>query len=157
MVARSGSPAPGTPGGVNFDSFLFQNGFNDAGQTGFFAYLTGSGVDHTNDNGIWSEASGSLALVARSGSPASGAGDTLTFREFFFPVAVNNSGQTLFSAWVNGDGVDETNDEGIWIENSGTTALVVRSGSPAPGTPAGVKFAQFSLRPNAFYELNDAG
>ena len=72
LVARSGSPAPGTPDGVNFDSFFFQTGFNDAGQIAFFAFVTGSGVDPSNDNGIWSEGSGSLALVARSGSPAPG-------------------------------------------------------------------------------------
>ncbi len=156
LVARSGSPAPGTPVGVNFDSFFFQTGFNDSGQTAFNAYLTGSGVDPSNDTGIWSEASGSLALVARGGAPAPGTGDGVNFREFFFPVTLNNMGQTLFSARLVGDGVDETNDEGIWLEEAGTSVLVTRTGSPAPGAPDGVSFGP-NLRPNAFLGLNDAG
>ena len=46
---------------------------NDAGQVAFRANLTGSGVDSTNYQGVWSEGSGSLALVARTGSQAPGA------------------------------------------------------------------------------------
>ncbi len=41
---------------------------NNAGKTAFRAGLTGSGVDSTNNSGIWSEGSGSLALVARVGT-----------------------------------------------------------------------------------------
>jgi hypothetical protein len=157
MVARSGSPAPGTPEGVNFDSFFFHTGFNDSGQTAFLAYLTGSGVEPSNDQGIWSEASGSLTLVARNGSPAPGTASGVNFREFFYPVTLNNAGQTVFSGWLIGEGVDETNDEGVWSDESGTVTLVARSGDAAPGTPEGVNFAPFSLAPNAFLGLNDTG
>jgi hypothetical protein len=158
LVARSGSPAPGAPESVNYDSFFIQSGFNDAGQTAFFAYLTGSGVDPSNDQGIWSERTGSLTLLARSGSPAPGTPGGVNFREFSPPVptvAINNAGQTAFKAFLTGDGVDETNDEGLWSEGSGTLALVARRGSPAPGTPRGVNFGAFGL--NLWPLLNDAG
>ena len=52
---------------------------NDAGQVAFRANLAGSGVDSTNNQGIWSEGSGSLALVARTGSAAPGAPDGVNF------------------------------------------------------------------------------
>jgi hypothetical protein len=158
FVARGGDPAPGTPEGVNYDSFLVQSGFNDVGQTAFFAFVTGDGVDPSNDQGIWSEGSGSLSLVARSGSPAPGTPDGVNIREFFYPAEINNEGQTLFSGWLTGDGVDVTNDEGVWLDTSGAVTLVARSGDAAPGTPDGVIFAPFSDLPaNAFRALNNAG
>ena len=70
-VALSGQQAPGTPSGVNYSGFTFPV-LNDAGQTAFNASLSGSGVDSTNEQGIWSEGSGSLALVARNGNQAPG-------------------------------------------------------------------------------------
>ena len=84
-VALTGQPAPGTPDGIAYNSFgsyydsllgTFFRGpvLNDAGQTAFRADITGSGVDSANNRGIWSEGSGSLALVARTGSQAPGAG-----------------------------------------------------------------------------------
>src|SRR5215510_13205875 len=82
--------------GVNFDSLIFQTGFNDSGQSAFAAYLTGSGVDPSNDNGVWSGSPGSLALVARSGLPAPGTPSGVNFRDFFFPVTINNAGRVAF-------------------------------------------------------------
>jgi uncharacterized protein YjbI with pentapeptide repeats len=154
LVARSDSPAPGTPDGVNFDSFFFQSGFNNAGQSAFLAFVTGDGVDPSNDQGIWSEGSGGLALVARNGTPAPGTPSGVTFREFIFAaVAFNSMGRTTFKGFLTGEGVDDSNDEGIWFESSGTLALVARRGSPAPGTPIGVNFDEFAVRP----ALSDAG
>ena len=117
LVARSGSPAPGTSDGVNFDSFIVPTGFNDAGQTSIFGYITGPGVDPSNDNGIWSEGSGSLKLVARSGSRAPGTPSGVHFQDFVFaPVDINNAGQIAFQGSLFGSGVDQTNDDGIWSD-----------------------------------------
>ena len=86
-VALSGQPTPRTPAGVTYGSFgaYFVNPaskltfrgpvINDAGRIAFRANLAGVGVDSTNNQGIWSEGSGSLALVARTGSAAPGAPD----------------------------------------------------------------------------------
>ncbi len=66
LVAREGSTAPGT-GGATF-SVLQRPAINGAGQTAFLGTLQrGGNVNSTNDSAIWSEASGSLALVAREG------------------------------------------------------------------------------------------
>ena len=118
---------------------------NNAGQTAFRAGLTGSGVDSTNDRGIWSEGSGSLALVARSGRPGPRHAQRRELRQLHFassPV-LNDAGQTAFCADLTGSGVDSTNDAGIWSEGSGSLALVARSGDHAPGTPSGVNFSGF--------------
>lgn len=153
LVARSGSPAPGTSAGVNFDGLIFQSGFNAAGQSAFSAFVTGPGVDPSNDFGIWSEGSGSLALVARNGSPAPGVPSGVTFRDFVYPVAFNDAGKTAFVGFVTGTGVDQSNELGIWSEGSGSLELVARQGSAAPGTPSGVNFGGF----DAWTVLNDQG
>lgn len=100
-------------------------GFNDAGQTAFAASLIGSGVDSTNNQGIWSEGSSSLALLARTGSQAPGAPSGVNYSSFSNPV-INNAGRTAFLAGLTGSGVDATNNTGIWSEGSGYLALVVR-------------------------------
>jgi hypothetical protein len=159
LVARTGNHAPGTADGVNFGDIFLRGGpaLNGLGQTAFPAYLTGPGVDSTNASGIWSEGSGSLALVARTGNQAPGMPDGAVFTGLnsLGSIAFNNAGQTAFSGSVTGGGVDSTNNTGIWSEASGSLALAVRSGTPAPGTPSGVNFGYLALTtPPA---LNDAG
>ncbi len=153
-VALSGQQAPGTPDGVNYSGFWLPV-LNDAGQTAFQANLTGSGVDFTNDDGIWSEGSGSLALVARAGNQAPGTPSGNNFIVLRSPV-INDAGQTAFYGGLRPgfNGVNGANDNGIWSEGSGSLALVVRDGDQAPGTSSGVSYS-------SIYEdsiaLNNAG
>jgi hypothetical protein len=142
LVARLGDQAPGAASGVNFNE-LFGPTLNDAGQTAFYASLIGSGVSSLNNRGIWSEGSGTLALVARSGSQAPGAGSGVNFNDFAGP-AFNGTGQTAFYASLIGSGVDGTNDLGVWSGRSGMVTLRARSGSQAPGMAEGVFFSSFS-------------
>ena len=157
LVAREGNQAPGTAVGVRFggEVFVFSEPvINNAGRTAFVAALTGSGVTSSNDLGIWSQGSGSLALVARSGSQAPGTENGVNFRGFRDPV-LNDADQTVFEASLAGAGVDDTNDAGLWLERSGALQLIARKGSHAPGTPEDVKFGTYI--PFLFPALNDAG
>ena len=138
-VARKGDPAPGTPAGVNL-SGLIKPTINEAGQTAFLALLVGAGVNLSNSLGIFSEGSGALALVARNGDPAPGAGPGVSFSNLGTPV-LNAVGKTAFSARLTGAGVDDSNDESIWSERSGPLGPVAREGEQAPGMPTGVVFA----------------
>ncbi len=128
---------------------------NDAGQTAFIAALSGNGVDSTNSEGIWSEGSGNLALVARTGDHAPGMPSGVNFGPYYLrnPV-LNDAGQTAFVANLAGSGVGSTNDQGIWSEGSAGLALVARAGDHAPGTPSDVNYNSFSPTGIA---LNDAG
>ena len=150
-VALSGQPAPGTPNGVNYLGFQHPV-LNDAGQTAFIATLTGSGVDSTNSLGVWSEGSGSLALVARSGSQAPGTPSGVNYFSFLGrPLARAERRRPDRVSSPTYRGVGNTNDTGIWSEGSGSLALVARSGNQAPGTPSGGIITSRSLA------LNDAG
>jgi hypothetical protein len=125
----------------------------------FISGLNGNSVlSCTNDQGLWSDGSGSLALVARSGNQASGLPSGVYYSGFpqFGMPALNNIGQVAFGAYLGGSGVDLTNYQGIWVGATNNLTLVARNGSQAPGTLSGVKFA--SVNSNLFeLPLNDAG
>jgi hypothetical protein len=161
-VAGIGDRAPGTPTGVTFTAFPATPPatppVNSFGQTAFRASLTGSGVTSQNNAGIWSQGSGSLALVVRGGAPAPGTPSGVVFGPnsfggIFSPdVALNEAGETAFWAFLAGDGVDSSNNQGIFAESSGGLRLVARTGDHTPGTPEGVNF-----RTLVSPVLNDAG
>jgi hypothetical protein len=153
LLTRSGNPAPGTSSGVSFGPLFGPIAFNGAGQVAFGANLTGSGVNSANLEGLWSNRSGSLDLVARRGNHAAGTpnGVNYLFSSPSYPV-LNDAGQVAFRSYLTGSGVDSTNELGIWSDGSGEMALVARTGSHAPGTAEGVSF--FDLH---FPSLNSAG
>jgi hypothetical protein len=90
LVARRGDSAPGVSGGATF-SDLHNPGLNTAGQIAFRADLTGTGIDGTNDRGIWAtDSTGTLQLVARRGDPIEVApGDFRTLSDLDFASASN--------------------------------------------------------------------
>ncbi len=150
--------APGVAG-KTFQSFPTgsQNyDMNASGQLVFEAALEyGGTVDHTNISGIWSDAFGSLALVARQGSQATGTPADAVFSSFNSPLVMNDSGQVAFGASLKTDagGVDNTNNNGIWLETGGVLDLIARAGDRAPGTPDGVVFNSQFIN----YAINSAG
>ncbi|MEM6394536.1 MAG: choice-of-anchor tandem repeat NxxGxxAF-containing protein [Planctomycetota bacterium] len=143
-VARSYDPAPGTGQGVTFGK-LQRPVLNPSGQAAFGAALLGSTVHGNNNRGIWSEAAGTRgepALIARTGDPAPGTAQGVTFRSFG-ALVLSPSGHTAFQARLNGPGIDRSNAESIWSEAAGSRgkpAMIARTGDPAPGTPSGVTF-----------------
>ncbi len=150
--------APGVAGGT-FQSFPTgaQNyDMNASGQLVFVAALDyGGSIDLSNITGIWSDASGSLALVARQGSQAPGTPAGTVFNSFNSSLVMNDSGHVAFGAGlkIGAGGVDNTNNNGLWLEADGILALIARSGDRAPGTPDGVVFNSQFIN----YAINRAG
>lgn len=149
-VARSGEAAPGAGNGAAFAGF---NGarLNDAGQAVFVATLGGGGVNSTNNSAIYSGSPGSLMLAARSGDTAPGAPASTKYQGFISPL-LNNAGQLAFRATLNDVG---GSSQGIFTGAPSSIALVARTGTQAPGAPAGVNY-----RNNGFEQdpsLNNAG
>ena len=142
LVARTGSQAPGLPSGVGFSDVFLTTAINSAGHLAFVAGLTGENSTLHQD-GIWSDRSGSLELVARRGNQAPGTPDGVKF-DVLRMEKLNDAGQIAFNALLTGIGLDSTNDRGIWLEDSGNMTLVARAGNQAPGTPDGVNYSQFS-------------
>ncbi len=145
-VALSGDHAPGTSDGVYFSalttplnhSFL-RPAIDAQGNVGFTALLAGSGVNQYNDSGVWSEVNGELTLVARGGQHAPGTPGGVNFFEFpsdYLPSPPKlAAGRAAFQASLTGDGVNSSNDEGLWAGAPGDLELVGRAGEAAPGVP----------------------
>jgi len=140
LVARYGSPAPDTQAGVNFSNFVGSSVLNGLGQTAFWGFLTGTGIEDANNSGIWSEGGGNgLALVAREGDTAPGTSAGTNFTFFSKPV-INGQGHTAFwgSLLVDTGAATVSNNTGIWSEGSGNgLALVAREGFTAPDVGLG--------------------
>jgi hypothetical protein len=157
LVARRGNQAIGLPIGTNYDTLGLPS-LNDAGQTAFYGYFAEGSTASSFGQAIWSEGSGNLALVTRSGNQAAGTPNTTKFVGFSDP-SLNNNGQTAFWAYVNGSNPDvgEPYDDGIWSQGSGGLTLVARRGNPAPGTQAGVNFGSEQLLTFDSLVLSDSG
>lgn len=86
-------------------------------------------------------------LVALTGEQAPDAEPGVQFAFFTTPLnhgimrpQVDRSGQVAFQALLQGPGVTQNNNVGIWSDAGGQLGLVARSGMHAPGTPPGVVF-----------------
>jgi hypothetical protein len=128
----AGEHAPGTPDGVTFQ--LLEQPVSSAGvPVAFRARLQGTGVNDTNDLGLWADLGNGLALVARAGDAAPGAGAGVVWKEVGLDPAVAASGTIAFYATLTGTGVTADNDAGIWIGSPGDLHLAARKGDAAPG------------------------
>ena len=121
LVVLDGQHAPGTGVEINFQN-LGRPQLDAAGHVSFDAGLTGPGIDLNNNSGVWSDAGGSIELVAREGAQAPGYADGVTFH-YLAEYRTNTSGQTMLSARVAGPGIDFSNDSAIWIHDAGTLTL----------------------------------
>ncbi|MGQ0722022.1 MAG: DUF7453 family protein [Candidatus Eiseniibacteriota bacterium] len=160
LVARQGDQAPGLPAGVVISTslatpFLSYARINGAGQVAFIGFVSGPGVvPGVNDQCVWFGAPGSVALVARSGSPAPGVGGGVVFQGFVSEPKINDAGDVVFGGVLTGPGITSANDEGIWFGTPGSLSLVARDGDPAPGVPGEVFTSLIQLQHTL---LNGAG
>jgi hypothetical protein len=136
LVTAVGLEAPGTEHGTVF-SRVNNAGLNASGQVAVWGELTGTQIDNTNQEGVWIWEQGTLGLAARVGGPVPDAGPDAVISRLYQP-SINDAGQLVFSGHVGGPGVDDTNNDAIWVGANGAYQLVARQGDPAPGAGAGV-------------------
>lgn len=135
-VALSGQHAPGTPIGTNYWFFNNPPVLNVAGLTSFEAHFIDKDANNSGE-GIWSEGSGTLQLVARERSQAPNAPSGASFVSFSTPN-LNDTGQLAFGGHSSSS--VGTSFSGIWKEQLGNVEAVILGGNQAPGTPSGVSF-----------------
>jgi hypothetical protein len=113
LVVQADDAAPAAGAGVTFQSF-FTDAVTPGGYVVLDGTLTGPGVTaDVNDRGLWTNASGPLTLLARTGANAPGIGGSVKFLAVG-PSAANDLGATAFHAYLDGGGVNANNDTGIW-------------------------------------------
>jgi hypothetical protein len=144
-VALTGEPAPGL-GPLAFDWFSDPR-LNSSGQVAFWADLAGPGVSENTNGSIWTNRTGSLAMVMREGDPAPvGAG--LVWGSFPAPSFHDRLAFTA-SLFDPAQPTLPTN-LGIFreINPGGGTEKVAREGETPPGTfVPPVTFANLPLVP----------
>ena len=88
---------------------------------------------------------GVLALLARGGNHAPGTPVGVNYDLLNGPT-LNARGGSVFFAKVTGPGITAANSDGFWSGGPRfRTALLARSGDPAPGRAAGVTYSRFDL------------
>jgi hypothetical protein len=149
LVARTGDHAPGMPADVYFEG-LGRASLNSSGSVAFAAGLSGGGFGYLFDQSIWSDRSGSVALIASAGRHAAGTDASVVFRGLSDYPLIDTAGHVAFDGWLSGPGVIAANDNGIWSDVSGSLSLVVRAGDRAPGTRSDVTFQEID-DPDIFF------
>jgi len=140
LIVRTGTTAPGYAGSgpaVGTFATLSDPVYADDDAVAFLGTLVKTGgVTVANNTGVWATASGSLALVARTGDPAPDASGSTSasspvfavFSQFVLP---SRGGVIVFATLKTGvAGVVAANSQGIWaVDASGVLKQIIRTGA----------------------------
>lgn len=140
MLARTGDPAPGTAAGITFSSFYRQPIIGATGKVAFQAVVAGPGVTNDNNEGMWTEGSGSLGLLLRERTtpvPNGAAGDFGDANQvgnpgpslWFGLPTINEDGRVLFGVRLT----SPAGSYGLYSDRTGTLDEVVRRDTVVPG------------------------
>lgn len=150
LVARSGTPAPGLQPTDVFDTFdsLGTDGsryhylqLNDAGHVAFnsrFRHSAGA----QQFEGIWSDRSGALQLVAREMSSIDRQPQPYPFWMFNNQFSFNAQSAVT----ISGTALIPSPDGGLFHEVDGSFEPVALIGGPAPGLSEGATFSELGRR-----------
>lgn len=141
-IALSGDAAPGAAPGTTFSSIPADVlVVNRSSQIAFTAILAGSGVDQSNNIGIWIERNNNLSLVVREGQHIAGLPSGSILGQPETPL-INDAGTIVFNSGLFDSPQSTTNKSAIIKWKEGTASIVARVGDAAPGTAPGIEFAQ---------------
>ena len=114
--------------------------------------------DDTYVGGIWKNTADGLTPIMQTSDAVPGVANGVQFIPALFGLGVavfdfNDAEQVVFNGVLSGEGVEESNDWGVWIFGDGSGQLVAREGGDVPGLD-GVRFDNLaSIAP----VLNNAG
>lgn len=146
VVARQGDPAAGVPGATYFFAALPL--LSPSGQiifSGFTEKPDPNGGASVIESAIWSrDPQGQTRVVARQGEPAPGYAPDVRIEATFQP-RLNNSGTTVYGAYVTGPGLDLADSFAVYADrpNASTDELLFRTGTQAPLTAPGININGF--------------
>ncbi|MFT5105454.1 MAG: hypothetical protein ACI8XO_002910 [Verrucomicrobiales bacterium] len=138
VIAQKAAAAPGTTGA--FRSFAAESigGGGDVAIRATLVTQTGI-IGSDNNEGIWTNRSGSLELVAREGDVAPCLPTTDALFGRFDTMSVADDGSVCFFAYLKGPGVNSSNDGSFWRSTGdGILHLIVREGAEANNTDGAV-------------------
>jgi hypothetical protein len=134
LVVRQGQPVPGLPGHIV--GLLEIEATNATGGTLIKVEQTDGSISPTDGyitgnirKDLWKfDAANGLQFVAREGEQPPGTPAGVVFGQFM-QSTINDAGQVAFRAQLYGDGVNSTNEFGIWAQDrAGILRLIARTG-----------------------------
>lgn len=149
-VTTERQSAPGYEPDTLFDTFE-EFSLNGKGHLAFIARVSGP-AQPQRPYGVWvADEAGELRLVAADGKEAPGVGAGLTFTNLDDArYSYNSAGELLLFAQLEGDGLINSNDHGLWMARpDGSLRLLVREGEPISVAPGDTRTIT-SLRTAAF-------
>jgi hypothetical protein len=135
---------------------------DDFGNVAFRGRFVGPSVTSFNERAVFaSNELGGLDLVVRSGDPAPGL-PAITLQSatgvgMGGAIRTSPDGEVLFGSNLSGPGVVLTNDSAMFVGSLGNVELLVREGSPAPGTSGAMFASHFSSPLASTTALNRGG
>ncbi len=151
LLYRLADPAPDLPPGNVFRLFALPL-FTNAGKVVFDALWRAPGDSPSllvpDQEGFWSDRSGELHALAKGGDTAPmtepgvvfGEGGQFAVGGAFRGWDANQDCRLAFNGNLKGPGIDDMNDEGIWVESANGFLLLAREGELAPGAGHHVRF-----------------
>ncbi len=136
-VAVQGQLPPGVVNGVEYTS-LSGLVMNDQGQTAFHSQLLYPPALDNYGQGVWSEGTGSLSLVALRGEVADIHEPGNVILGLSQPV-INNAGDTAFAVVIDRP---QLSDSGILLYDGDAVDTIVQSGDYVQDSEYGIKFGQ---------------
>ena len=115
-------------------------GINDIDAQGLTMNSSGLTTFRSSSAQLWSEANGTLQIVASQGVAAPGT--TAQFSSFN-PAIINDLGDVAFYATLQGGDINLFNSQGIWLGRQNNINLIARSSDPAPGLGSSATFFSF--------------
>lgn len=162
LVVRAGDLAPGMPEGAVFTSLftpIETPVVNRSGATCFYGLAEGSGLNWTNDTGIWSDRTGVLEPVFIAGAQAPGYPEGAIFGPVqgdLTPMIVADSGSITISAQLRGSGVNAgVDNRAVFRNDGGNVTIIAAAGTTVEGLPTGVVLSPSSIAP--IFRGNGAG
>ena len=157
LTNTSGPLGPNLGDGHTFSNIKVP-AFNANSQLVFVGFLIGSGNSSTDVGGIWLVDGGNpraAALADTDGLLGPGLGTGFTFESLGRPL-LNTNGIVVFSAPLNGPGISNANNGGVWtVKNGESPAAIVREGNDGmlgPGLGPGISFDRVGVA-----DINDQG
>lgn len=144
VVAQMGSPVTSIGAGLTLASLGSRPSLGGGGDVVFSAWLSGTGVDSSNDSVLFRERPDGVSVVVREGDEFPGTDGAIRFTGFVQAPVLNDNDQLAFATGLDGLDVDASNNAAIVLERSdGDFEILVRTGAAVPGLPDGVTFSAF--------------
>jgi hypothetical protein len=134
-ILLSGTQPPGVPSGVLLSNTIDGATMNGTGKVSVVANLVGTGINTSNQQGVWTDVSGTLTLLARTGSPAPGiAGANFSSLN---NASLSDNGSAIFVGLAGPPGGPnlEVMHTLTTQASGGSVELVARQTTQVPGLP----------------------